>query len=720
MKITLTIINICLSIGISVGQNLCRDSVSWLNPAIQGNHLNQVRFIDNNTAISVSDYGTVLRTIDAGQTWNIISSGINTRLNDIFFSSPSEGYISGDSGIMLKTTDGGLSWAILNTNTKESLSTIFFKNSNEGFVYASNGKILKTIDAGNNWSYINSNSTISGISFLTDKVWYSLYGFTLFKTSDSGLTWDSIGYINTNISRITRILFLNEKVGFVGTYYSSMGYAGGSLYKTLDGGKTWSSADPNIGAEITDIYFADSLQGYVVGVSGYYFLNNTGEIYKTIDGGKNWTSSVYGIIPVSKIHSSPSAVVAVGNYGNISRTTDGGQSWKSSLAFVDKVTDISFISPTIGYASWGNYCSIRCSPFGAIVKTIDGGISWKQVLNGRYFNTVQFLDSLSGFAADDRTIYRTTNGGVSWQGFSAYGIANLYFVDVNNGYAVSNDFATIYKTSNAGQTWTTLKTYNNVGFITVYFKDVQNGFISCEYGNNTFLLRTKNGGSDWDTIPVSSRILKIHFADSKTGYASSEKGTIFKTTDGGSTWNTIKLNIDDTFTSIHFFNSDTGYVAGSSWNNNKSSILKTMDGGNSWLQIHNSAHRSLNAMSFGNRSLGYLAGDHGCVLKLNTCSSEGSVDSVYLNTITQVTNLKLESNRKMLIYPNPSQGIFTIQLLETADYLVAMYNSQGEEVYSSSFAEVQTKIKLENIPPGIYYITISSNIDRITQKLIFE
>lgn len=55
----------------------------------------------------------------------------------------------------------------------------------------------------------------------------------------------------------------------------------GRLVKTLDGGKTWKVANPNVGnSHVSSIVFASSMSGW--------FTTNRGEIFATKDGGRNW------------------------------------------------------------------------------------------------------------------------------------------------------------------------------------------------------------------------------------------------------------------------------------------------------------------------------------------------------------------------------------------------------------------------------------------------
>ncbi len=57
---------------------------------------------------AVGDAGTILKTFDAGTSWQQQQSGISQKLNKTYFLDPEFGFAVGDSGIILRTTEGGV------------------------------------------------------------------------------------------------------------------------------------------------------------------------------------------------------------------------------------------------------------------------------------------------------------------------------------------------------------------------------------------------------------------------------------------------------------------------------------------------------------------------------------------------------------------------------------------------------------------------------------
>ena len=75
---------------------------------------------------------------------------------------------------------------------------------------------------------------------------------------------------------------INATVDFYGVHFTddNTGYAVGtvgSIYKTVDGGITWTAQTSNTTQTLNEIFFPTATTGYAVG--------NNGTIRKTVDGG---------------------------------------------------------------------------------------------------------------------------------------------------------------------------------------------------------------------------------------------------------------------------------------------------------------------------------------------------------------------------------------------------------------------------------------------------
>jgi len=73
---------------ISISNILLSAGWEWQNPTPQGNSLYSSYFFSSDNGIAVGDYGAILRTIDGGINWTIISnSSKEKRINFAIFAS---------------------------------------------------------------------------------------------------------------------------------------------------------------------------------------------------------------------------------------------------------------------------------------------------------------------------------------------------------------------------------------------------------------------------------------------------------------------------------------------------------------------------------------------------------------------------------------------------------------------------------------------------------
>lgn len=111
---------------------------------------------------------------------------------------------------------------------------------------------------------------------------------------------------------------------------------------------------------------------------------------------------------------------------------------------------------------------------------------------------------------------------------------------------------------------------------------------------------------------VRSLIQAVHATSATTVWAAGPRGTVLRTTDGGSTWERRPTQSGDSleFRDIHALNSDTAWVLAIG-NGDKSRIYRTTDGGSSWtLQFMNADKDAFyDCISFGNSTEGIVFGD---------------------------------------------------------------------------------------------------------------
>ncbi|HWA05255.1 MAG TPA: hypothetical protein VG961_01815, partial [Ignavibacteria bacterium] len=86
---------------------------------------------------------------------------------------------------------------------------------------------------------------------------------------------------------------------------------------------------------------------------------------------------------------------------------------------------VFFVTPTTGYMS-GN---------GIVLKTINGGTNWLVISTAFSGSSIYFNNQYTGYICEG-TVFKTTDGGISWNDLHQSAMLSVNFADLNTGYAV--------------------------------------------------------------------------------------------------------------------------------------------------------------------------------------------------------------------------------------------------------------------------------------------
>jgi PKD repeat protein len=244
-----------------------------------------------------------------------------------------------------------------------------------------------------------------------------------------------------------------------------------------------------------------------------------------------------------------------------SRSDNGGQTWQSGTLPNHYGLQSGCISAVnenkawvTSYRYWGE------NPQG-IYHTSDGGATWNHQptaifdqSQGGFPNSVYFWDEYSGICMGDPSsgffeVYTTTDGGNNWVRVpqlnipdpiaDEYGTTNNYTVNGNTIWFPTNK-GRIYQSTDQGYSWTVVQTPLNSSCL-AEFKNQNDGLLISQ--NNGELYRTSDGGNTWNQIfyngNMQSRDLEYVPGTPgtyvATGYPGSDAGANY-TIDDGQNW----------------------------------------------------------------------------------------------------------------------------------------------------------------------------------------
>jgi photosystem II stability/assembly factor-like uncharacterized protein len=350
----------------------------------------------------------------------------------------------------------------------------------------------------------------------------------------------------------------------------------GAIIKTTNGGEEW--IDKSF-SNMTDLLRLDSYNGEVVIVAG-----EDGIILRSADAGETWVQIQSGVTTqlwtVQMMDDTLGWIC--GPYGTLLKTTDAGITWEQII--ITNYSDLDywaldFFDYNVGYI---------CCNGGQVLKTTDGGENWELQItgdsNGLY--TIVSIDSLravtAGFIGN---IYYTTNGGNSWHLSGnplPLRIESISFANDSLGYAVGSINGVVHKTTNGGITWEFIR--DNIGELFIHFINENVGY---NVGLDLKVFKTTNQGTSWKKQILNNWLYDVVFINENNGWISAGPYyndvtfPMFRTTDGGMTWEFWEHFPYDTLTSpiytMKFFNQFVGFLGAGN-----NGIYKTTDGGYTW------------------------------------------------------------------------------------------------------------------------------------------
>ncbi|MFL9834153.1 WD40/YVTN/BNR-like repeat-containing protein [Chryseobacterium terrae] len=267
------------------------------------------------------------------------------------------------------------------------------------------------------------------------------------KTSNGGMTWTSgtINVFDPSLT-ITNISGVSGTTAWVGALASTSTDGLGAVYKTVDGGATWTAQQTfsTAGQSYLNFVHAFDANNAVAGgdpEGGEY------ELYTTSNGGTSWTRVPAANVPNPSngeygynagYYAIDNSIFFYTNKGRIYKSIDKGLNWT-----------IAFTGSTYGLSDFGS-------------ATISGDMAWSDANKG-----IVLKKNYSGSTLTALSMYRTTDGGANWSMVTFTGlttttnISDITYVpgtDILVATSSSQTSGGSWKSLDNGSTWTALDT----------------------------------------------------------------------------------------------------------------------------------------------------------------------------------------------------------------------------------------------------------------------
>jgi len=339
-------------------------------------------------------------------------------------------------------------------------------------------------------------------------------GGGVWHTDDAGSSWTNIsdGFFGGSIGAVA-IADSDPNVIYVGTGSADPRgntSAGHGVYKSTDGGKSWSFIGLPEAGQIGKIrVHPDNPDLVYVAALGHIFGPNPERgVYRSKDGGKNWEqilniSDKTGAISLAmsaknprvmyagmwRAERKPWSMISGSEEGGLYKTTDGGDTWKKLEGGLPEGM-VGKIGVTVSPANPDRvWAIIEAEPAGGVYRSDDAGKTWKRTnkenkLRQRawyYTHVVADPQDPNTVYALNTGLYRSVDGGVTFESISVpHGDVHDLWINPNNpNVMVVADDGGAQVTLNGGKSWST---YHNQPTAELYGVVVDNSFPYRLYG----------------------------------------------------------------------------------------------------------------------------------------------------------------------------------------------------------------------------------------------
>jgi photosystem II stability/assembly factor-like uncharacterized protein len=355
----------------------------------------------------------------------ILSLKVDLLAGDVATPDRYYGYFGGRLAI---STDRGRTWIDRTEKNILTITGIVQESTTPATLYAWGTNLWKSLDHGQTWTVADTMHTARlSAQLVNGQLYVGCYQSGIYRGNAQATSWTKLDR-GMNYLEVRGLIRYTDRTWF---------YQGvNDVMKTTDAGETWTTLTPvkydqPSGGRVYAFAVAPSNPNMMYG-------GTNSDIYRSTNGGQTWTGSGYNE-PVESISihpADPNDAVCGGLY-SLRRTTDGGTTWKRADINVHGIHVIARSPVNANY--------LLATSDSEVYASTDGGITWSKTST-----LPEAVQAIVGDAQQASKFYvaggigvrYTTDLGATWQDpwRYPYNVAGLAFdpADPNTFYCVQS------------------------------------------------------------------------------------------------------------------------------------------------------------------------------------------------------------------------------------------------------------------------------------------
>ncbi len=388
----------------------------------------------------------------------------------------------------------------------------------------------------------------------TQEMYAGTFGGGVYRSVNGGESWQ--GASRGLIDGYIQSLAIDPQTPT--TIYAGM-YTYG-VYKTIDGGQSWYATGPGLNHDAI-VY---DLQVDPVHPNNVYAGTRSknpvleppwgGGVFKSVDGGATWSAQNNGLVEdwvysIAIDPTNPAIIYAALHTQGICKSTDGAATWVPVNNGLDDTAGRSVVvdplhPQTVYFGTWH---------YGEVFKTTNGGASWQPARSGLpsvkvYKLAIDPVDPNNVYAATPSNgLFKSGDGGASWSGagFSADFVVSLNIDPQNHSRVFAGTSgAGLFRSTDGATTWAASQDGLQASLVA---KLAQNSSYLFAGLMGEGLARSSDGGQSWQPVGdfghYNVNSVAVNPTNTNVVFAVTDRIGVLKSKDYGNTWAPVNTGL---------------------------------------------------------------------------------------------------------------------------------------------------------------------------------